>query len=101
MNNLFGTHEINKYDQNQSDNSSTSVMVNLKLLTALCVQYLSIISQQTDRKAESYMERETAEYWITEQTVEHCFFLSVGDAMVFSSHLLALFRIDQHLLTLG
>ena len=47
------------------------------------------------------MERETAEYWITEQTVEHCFFLSVGDAMVFSSHLLALFRIDQHLLTLG
>ena len=34
INNLFGTHEINKHDQNQSVNSTSRVLVSLKLLAA-------------------------------------------------------------------
>ena len=34
INNLFGTHEMNKHDQNQSVNSTSRVLVSLKLLAA-------------------------------------------------------------------
>ena len=34
INNLFGTHEMNMHDQNQSVNSTSRVLVSLKLLAA-------------------------------------------------------------------
>ena len=34
INDLFGTHEINKHDQNQSVNSTSRVLVSLKLLAS-------------------------------------------------------------------